>query len=139
MSKYLLCVLCEELRDELFRSALGWAAELGSERLRESDLEDLELGNTLSVRGGHWAMSHYLVITASGGHHAGLRAVGMGSNVKKRRRAARLALAATAALHDTNADSKADQNASAEPPELADLVLAARQGMQLLTSATPCR
>lgn len=98
----LLCVFCEDARGGPFGAAGALASELlgvGGEAHHEEDNPDDQLANALLAKGGCWAEQPFLLLTVSCGQHAGLRAVGVGSNLKKRRRAASFAIAATAALH----------------------------------------
>merc|ERR1712061_623583 len=95
----LLCIRCCDMGGELFKLAHSLAGDLlriSGDSLHEVDRWDAELKDALSVRGGVWVEDHFLVVTTKSGPLAGLRAVGLGSNLKKRRRAANLALAATA-------------------------------------------
>merc|ERR1712032_615713 len=80
--------------------------------------------------GGYWAKEHFLVLTTKNGPCAGLRGVGLGSNLKKRRRAATLALAVTAAVHG-GLDNTAGDSAKnrAEMVELVKLAKRAQDDM----------
>merc|ERR1711957_419094 len=69
----------------------------------EDDGGDENIWDALVARGGHWVNEQYLLVTLTAGRNAGLRAIGVGSNLKKRRRAANLAIIVTAALHAVTA------------------------------------
>lgn len=100
-SEQLLCVYCKDVKGGPFGAAGSLASDLlgvGGEAYHEEDSTDQELAIALEAKGGWWAW-HHLLLTVSCGQHAGLRAVGVGSNMRKRRRAAHLAVAITAILH----------------------------------------
>eukprot|EP00933_Yihiella_yeosuensis_P042284 TRINITY_DN36842_c0_g1_i2.p1 TRINITY_DN36842_c0_g1~~TRINITY_DN36842_c0_g1_i2.p1 ORF type:complete len:326 (+),score=62.44 TRINITY_DN36842_c0_g1_i2:88-1065(+) len=97
----LLCIRCDEPTAGLFRTSVGLATgtlQVSGADLQESEVDDV-VARALAARGGEWASS-FILITATDGRFAGLRAIGIGSNKQKRRRAANLALAATAAYFD---------------------------------------
>lgn len=131
-SESLLCIRCDDPGGDLFKLANTFVFDLlgiGTDCLHETDRFDPELEVVLAGRGGFWASDHLLILMAMSGPHAGLRAVGLGSNLKKRRRAAHLALAATAALHsDTD-----DATGHSTPSELVELVKVARHALNMLT------
>ena len=66
------------------------------DRLCESWVSDAALQRRLQDAGLQWG-DHVSIMTAEGGVHSGLRALGVGSSTKRRTRAARIALAVTVA------------------------------------------
>lgn len=104
-----MCVRCDNPKADPFQYAGSLLSKLlgvGGESLREEDNDDKTLYSALSKIGGPWASYPTLIFTTASGRHAGLRAVGLGSNLKKRRRGAQLALAVTALLHDEGTREK---------------------------------
>uniref|UniRef100_A0A7S1FJV6 Uncharacterized protein n=1 Tax=Noctiluca scintillans TaxID=2966 RepID=A0A7S1FJV6_NOCSC len=100
--EHLLCVMCDDPTAGLLRSAKTRAAQvagLGSSGLHEIDGADEALSVALKNMTGRWTSTPFMVVTVPEGRHAGVRAVGVGSNLKKRRRAANLALAVTTVAH----------------------------------------
>mmetsp|Transcript_2107 Transcript_2107/g.4803 ORF Transcript_2107/g.4803 Transcript_2107/m.4803 type:complete len:307 (-) Transcript_2107:201-1121(-) len=100
-TEYLLCVHCADASDGLFRSAAGLLIELacGDGDRPMACEKDPTLKAALKACGGIWASEPWQLLCLGSGSAAGLRAVGVGSNLQKRGRAAQLALAATVALH----------------------------------------
>ncbi|CAK0801435.1 unnamed protein product, partial [Prorocentrum cordatum] len=103
LSELLLCVACVDEKAALLCKAgllFGEVLCTGGKSLQEDDGGDDELACAISARGEPWNFGRrFMTYTVRAGRHAGLRAVGVGSSRAKRRRAAHLALAATAALH----------------------------------------
>jgi len=107
--EHLLCVLCGDSSAALLQASGALSAKLlhgsgcGKDAMHDIDCPDEgadpSLCGTMESIGPPWSTNHILLRTIGCGPHAGLRAVGVGSNLKKRRRAANLAIAATAALH----------------------------------------
>jgi hypothetical protein len=94
----LICVLCDgDPTKDLFTHAWNLLGEaLGTSSPLEEALEDANVYSQLHEAGTRWRNQHVLSITATGGPHAGLRALGAGSNQRKMEGAARLALAVSA-------------------------------------------
>lgn len=127
----LLCVFCEDPGADYFQSAKGLAQSLTKGEIEEFDgssaPDSAVLGpikEGLKLRGPPWSNVRPIMLAAViSGPHAGLRAVGLGSNIQKRKRATHLALAVTAALHSPGP--------SGEPPEgLQPLVAAAKRALR---------
>eukprot|EP00435_Cladocopium_sp_Y103_P055407 s1533_g18.t1 len=95
--EHLLCI--SECSNSLLQCAAQHAGYIlctqGGDSWKESD-DDLFISKALLAVGGFWATDRFMLLTAVCGPHAGTRSLGIGSNIKKRRRAATLALAATA-------------------------------------------
>lgn len=105
-SELLLCLRCNDPKELPFQQA-GWllqmVLEINGDRINEDYKDgdtDRALLQALRTTGWPWASEPSVLMTAMEGRHAGLRAVGFGSNVQKRHRAGKLALALTAVLTD---------------------------------------
>lgn len=129
VQEWLLCILCGDSSGEAFQAAATVLQALlgGGVTPSEDDDEDVELRAALDATGRNYADEHMLTIMVTEGPHAGLRAVGLGSSLKKRRRAAHLAMAVTVTMHIKDGD---------EPALISPLVEAARQSMRTLGSAS---
>lgn len=124
----LFAVRCDNPRDNVFGKAGALATQVlcvGGDALEEVDTDDRELADALQYEDGPWVDEPYLLIAATAGPFAGLRAVGVGSNLRKRRRAAQVALAATAAHASRAADAADCAVGGAESSRLAELARAA--------------
>ena len=139
-TEHLLAVFCGDASTSLFASAkLSCGHFLGHDvgvfhTVDFTPESDPALAFALRSRGGCWAREPASLVMVGDGQRAGLRAVGVGSNQKKRGRAASLALAATAALQSLGAPGAAaggrEEEAKVGPPELLALVRAARLAQQ---------
>merc|ERR1712136_394880 len=89
----LIAVLCESLdASPLFRSNV--VMEALPEKVSTDDSNgDPSVQTALIAHGGTWATECFCIMSVTDGAVAGTRAVGVGSNVKKRTRAGRAALA----------------------------------------------
>lgn len=93
----LLCMVCEEKSTYLW----PYACELSGNIVNHDSLneveDDPELLTYVVARAAQadWPCGLFMVVTAVGGLHDGMRAIGVGTNNKARKRAARIALAAT--------------------------------------------
>lgn len=92
----LVAVFCQSLdSSELFTGKCPLVMEALAASVHTDDSStDREIGDVLQSYGGNWAAECFCILSVTEGVGAGVRAVGVGSNVKKRTRAARLALAA---------------------------------------------
>lgn len=94
-ARLVVCVHCAHPIDGLFTHAwnIMWMV-VQPERVDEAPVaEDDDIYNVLSQAETVWHGDHVRSITAVGGRHNGLMALGAGSNKQKTERAARLALA----------------------------------------------
>mmetsp|Transcript_105154 Transcript_105154/g.209029 ORF Transcript_105154/g.209029 Transcript_105154/m.209029 type:complete len:212 (+) Transcript_105154:113-748(+) len=94
--EYLVAVLCEQFEaSELYSSKANLVLQLLPEHITMDDTsEDGEIGKALQTRGGAWADAFFTVLSCRTDFGSGvLRAVGVGNNVKKRKRAGRVAIA----------------------------------------------
>eukprot|EP00933_Yihiella_yeosuensis_P031794 TRINITY_DN25414_c0_g1_i1.p1 TRINITY_DN25414_c0_g1~~TRINITY_DN25414_c0_g1_i1.p1 ORF type:complete len:516 (-),score=95.23 TRINITY_DN25414_c0_g1_i1:62-1609(-) len=110
-----VCVLCEEMSQSMFQSAISLAYTIECREVVEVE-DDPALENLMTSlfkqEGGPWAQQEAWIVTkARGGRMNDLWAIGVGGKKKARRRAAHLALV----LADRTAGS------SAGNPEVADL------------------
>lgn len=121
VKEQLLCFRCDDAGSGLFPMGPSLALELlgitGTD-FDEIEKDDAELRAALHAKGSWWRWDPFILLSVTSGHQAGLRAVGLGSNQKKRKRAALMALAATAALHaravsDTAVDGPGSASAAA--------------------------
>lgn len=107
----LLCIVCEEKSSWLFPYACELAGNVvNADSFMEVE-DEAELQPVLVARAAtaQWPCGLFTVVTAMGGLHSGLRALGVGSNAKARKRAARIALAATVRVQsDTGTMDLAD-------------------------------
>ena len=97
----LLCVRCDNPKDAVCSGAGAIVAQLlkiGGDSMHEVDSNDHDLCEALEAKGAPWCEEPFLLVAAARGCFAGLRAVGVGSNLRKRRRAAQVSLVASAAL-----------------------------------------
>lgn len=101
-----VCVLCDDHVRGLFTHSWNLVCNvLGTSTFDEDGIPDQsELYPRLQQEGPGWTGHHVERIVAIGGARPGLAALGVGSNMKKRQRAARLALAATALCLSTPQD-----------------------------------
>ncbi|CAE8722430.1 unnamed protein product [Polarella glacialis] len=116
----LVCVRCQESSGSLWQAAAGLALGAlqvqGGDTLQEVDGDDPAISEALKARSDGWATESFMLVTVTAGRHAGLRGIGVGSNKLKKKRAACLALAASAALQSKTASE------DALPEELMELV-----------------
>jgi len=114
-SEILLCVRCGDASTRLFQAAAGLACEAmetrGGDSFQESE-DDEGINVALLAMGGDWVKHGVVLLTTTTGPRAGLRAVGTGSNKQKRRRAAMLALAVTAAVNGATLGEQSEEVAS---------------------------
>mmetsp|Transcript_51631 Transcript_51631/g.99796 ORF Transcript_51631/g.99796 Transcript_51631/m.99796 type:complete len:377 (+) Transcript_51631:57-1187(+) len=98
----LLAVLCNDERDsDLWGPNFNLVSEgLDMSIMTLNDTWDEDILSSLKQHGGSWTSNHVCVLSITEGKHTGCRAVGVGSNVKKRKKAARLAMVATLAILD---------------------------------------
>lgn len=95
--RLLLCLMCEAKSDWLF----PYACELSGNEAGPGEVGEVEIGELdahlkvlLSSSTQYW--NHTAILSrCSGGEHHGMEAVGFGSNTMTRKRAGRVALAAT--------------------------------------------
>lgn len=99
-TKPLLVVLCDSEQDsDLWGANFNLVSEeLDMNIMTLNDTWDEDILSSLKQHGGRWASNHVCVLEITKGKQMGCRAVGVGSNVKKRKKAARLAMAATLAI-----------------------------------------
>jgi len=128
-AEHLLSIYCEDPALEVFSSAkllrtqfLGYdTSDFHSEDVTHSG--DQALWTALRAGAGPWASKPACLVTVGNGRHAGLRAVGVGSNQKKRERAVSLALAVTAILHTSwPSDSALEEACTGNAAELLQMV-----------------
>lgn len=95
-----LCMLCEEKSKGLFPYAMELSSRvILSEQVQElEEEEDLRAEVSALVGAAQWGFTTFATATGVGGRDHGIRAIGVGSNSKSRRRAARIALAVTVRL-----------------------------------------
>jgi len=121
-TEHLLCIRCDGAQGPFFQAAARLCAGAiceGASSLCEDDGNNVALNEALASQDSAWHKETLLLAVCSG-RHTGLRAVGVGFNLQKRRRAARLALAITVAfhagIHSSAVDSEdADAHASESP------------------------
>lgn len=97
-----LAVLCESLDESpLFAVHASNVMEaIPASTALDDTYADKAVGRTLQSLGGGWATHCFSVLSVCEGPAVGTYAVGVGSNVKKRTRAARVALVATLAIRE---------------------------------------
>jgi len=95
-----LCLLCDEKSKGLFPYAIELSSRvLVCDQLQElEDEEDIRGEVCALVGAAQWGFSCFSTAMAVGGRDHGIRAVGVGSNSKARKRAARIALATVVRL-----------------------------------------
>jgi len=98
----------------LFPCAMDLANAVLPYELNESEDPNLELESALRAHGPDWAYHLFLVVTLVDGPYSGLRAIGLGSNFRARKRAARVAIAATVRTHFPVFENLEDPNGTGE-------------------------
>jgi len=134
IEEHTLCVLCEERSSGLFQHASKLCSNAFGGMLTECDMgkESSHVKALLVKRGPKWD-APLRRASVTGGPRRGLSALGMGSNMEKRSRAARLALAALACVWRPLASRIEDPTGDGAFPSL---VAAAREKLGT-SSATP--
>jgi len=134
----LLAVLCcnEGDTDLWGANARAVSAGLGMTSIdyQQDDTWDMEIWSLLQSHGGDWADA-FCVATITDGKNAGCRAIGVGSNVKKRRKAVRLAMAVTLRIFEGDDVVEELQHVVVQAKQaLAAVALAAVESNQLVAA-----